>query len=76
MKSVLSLLPLLLLTFSSFAQKQSKADKLSLINLRNHTSFLADDKLEGRRTGTKGEELAYQYIVQQKARKGFFNHLK
>lgn len=65
MKSVLSLLPLLLLTFSSFAQKQSKADKLSLMNLRNHTGFLADDKLEGRRTGTKGEELAYQYIIQQ-----------
>ncbi len=27
--------------------------------------FLADDKLEGRRTGTKGEELAYQYIGEQ-----------
>jgi hypothetical protein len=54
-----------LVTAGSFAQKQSKADKLSLTNLRNHTSFLADDKLEGRRTGTKGEELAYKYIVQQ-----------
>ena len=65
MKNVLSLLLFVLVTAGSFAQKQSKADKLSLTNLRNHTSFLADDKLEGRRTGTKGEELAYKYIVQQ-----------
>jgi aminopeptidase YwaD len=27
--------------------------------------YLADDKLEGRRTGTKGEELAMQYIIDQ-----------
>jgi hypothetical protein len=65
MKNMLSLLLFVLVTAGSFAQKQSKADKLSLTNLRNHTSFLADDKLEGRRTGTKGEELAYKYIVQQ-----------
>ena len=65
MKNVFSFLLFLLFTVGSFAQKQSKADKLSLVNLRNHTSFLADDKLEGRRTGTKGEELAYKYIIQQ-----------
>lgn len=34
-------------------------------NLRSHVVFLADDKLEGRRTGTAGEKLAYEYIISQ-----------
>jgi hypothetical protein len=45
------------------AQKaQLKADNQVLMNLRSHIVFLADDKLEGRRTGTAGEKLAYDYI--------------
>lgn len=34
-------------------------------NLKKHIEFLADDRLEGRRTGTRGEELARQYIAEQ-----------
>jgi hypothetical protein len=34
-------------------------------SLRAHVSYLADDKLEGRRTGTAGEKLAMSYIAQQ-----------
>lgn len=34
-------------------------------NLQKHISFLADDKLEGRRAGTPGERVAMEYIVQQ-----------
>jgi hypothetical protein len=34
-------------------------------NLKSHIGFLADDKLEGRRTGTPGEELAKNYIIEQ-----------
>jgi hypothetical protein len=34
-------------------------------SLKVHIQFLADDKLEGRRTGTKGEELAMDYITQK-----------
>lgn len=34
-------------------------------NLKAHIEYLADDKLEGRRTGTKGEELAMNYIINQ-----------
>jgi aminopeptidase YwaD len=34
-------------------------------NLKGHVSFLADDKLEGRRTGTPGEKLAMEYISEQ-----------
>ncbi|MDB5202217.1 MAG: family metallo-hydrolase [Ferruginibacter sp.] len=30
--------------------------------LKKHIGYLADDKLEGRRTGSKGERLAYTYI--------------
>ncbi|MEO6550277.1 MAG: M28 family peptidase [Ferruginibacter sp.] len=54
-----------LLIFSihySYAQKLKKADKLVLASLQTHIAYLADDKLEGRRTGTKGELLAYEYI--------------
>ena len=41
---------------------QLKADKMVVAALQGHIVFLADDKLEGRRTGTAGEKLAYEYI--------------
>jgi aminopeptidase YwaD len=44
------------------AQKLKKADKVIVTNLQTHIGFLADDKLEGRRTGSAGEKLAYDYI--------------
>jgi len=34
-------------------------------NLKTHIDFLADDKLQGRRTGTEGENLAKDYLVNQ-----------
>jgi len=34
-------------------------------NLKKHIQSLASDKFEGRETGKKGEELAYNYIIQQ-----------
>ena len=45
-----------------FGQKLKKADKATLANLQTHIGYLASDKLEGRRTGTAGEKLAYEYI--------------
>ena len=48
-------------TFAN-AQKLKKADKIILSSLKTHISYLADDKLEGRRTGTAGEKLANEYI--------------
>lgn len=48
---------------SLFAQKISRADKKIIMGLKKHINYLADDKLEGRRTGTQGEKLAYQYIT-------------
>ena len=44
------------------AQKLKKGDKIILSGLEKHINYLADDKLEGRRTGTNGEKLAYEYI--------------
>ena len=54
----------------SFAQKKksaklSKADQAMVTNLQSHISYLAADKLEGRRAGTAGEKLAGEYISQK-----------
>lgn len=55
----------LLLSFSIHAQKIKKADKVIITRLQQHITYLADDKLEGRRAGSRGEKLAAAYIVQQ-----------
>jgi aminopeptidase YwaD len=56
---------LCLSTVSSYAQKIKKADKAIIKNLESHVSFLASDKLEGRRAGTRGEKFAMEYIAAQ-----------
>ena len=65
---------LVVLLFTTVAHAQSKRKKrlaeekagIELVaNLKSHIQYLADDKLEGRRTGTKGEQLALAYIVEQ-----------
>lgn len=66
-------LPLVLLvpvlTFSQSKKKkrlaEEKASAELLANLKSHVQYLADDKLEGRMTGSKGEELAMQYIIEK-----------
>jgi hypothetical protein len=45
------------------AQKLKKEDKQLVANLQQHIQYLADDKLEGRRTGTAGEKMAVEYIA-------------
>jgi aminopeptidase YwaD len=47
------------------AQKVTKADKVVMANLKKTITFLADDKLEGRRTGSAGEKLAYEFIQKE-----------
>jgi hypothetical protein len=44
------------------AQKLKKEDKLIIVNLQKHIQVLASDSLEGRRTGTAGEQKAIAYI--------------
>jgi hypothetical protein len=72
MNSIRALLLLvsLFLIQDSFAQKKkspklSKADQAMVRNLQSHISYLASDKLEGRRAGTSGEKLASEYINQK-----------
>lgn len=47
------------------SRKAGSENKELLMRLQSHVTYLADDKLEGRRTGTPGEELALQYISRQ-----------
>jgi len=61
---------LVLLAQTTVAQKLKKKDKVVFTNLQKHVSFLADDKLEGRRTGTNGEKLAYEYISSEFTKAG------
>jgi aminopeptidase YwaD len=59
------LLIVFLLAACSSPKNISKTDTQTVNNIKAHIGYLADDKLEGRRTGTKGEELAMQYIISQ-----------
>ena len=74
------LLPFVFAGSLAQAQKLKKEDKQLIANLQQHVQYLADDKLEGRRTGTQGEKLAAEYIsaefnkigLQPKGSNGFF----
>lgn len=52
------------------AQKTAPGNSESIDRLRNSVNYLADDKLEGRRTGTTGEKLAYEFISAQFKKNG------
>lgn len=60
-RSATFLLGLLILA-SMQAASQSKADKKTLEQLHADIEYLAGDALEGRRTGTAGEQKAAEYI--------------
>src|SRR5437868_1206318 len=61
---------LLVITQASYAQRDDKASKKTIKHLKKHIGYLASDKLEGRRTGSKGEKLAYEYIRKQYSKAG------
>ena len=61
---------LLLLSQNIFAQSAAKVDQKVTGNLRAEIGYLADDKLEGRRTGSAGEKLAYEYIENEFKKSG------
>ena len=70
MKKILFLLVLVpVLSWSQSKRKkriaEEKANAVLVASLKSHVQYLADDQLEGRLTGSKGEELAMQYLVQQ-----------
>ncbi|RYG50112.1 MAG: peptidase M28, partial [Chitinophagaceae bacterium] len=61
-RSICSIVLATILTSSVSAQKLTRADKTIVSGLKSHITYLADDKLEGRRAGTMGEKLALAYI--------------
>ena len=64
--SLLRVFVIALFLMACAAPKQaSKTDKQLIENLKAHITFLADDKLEGRRTGSAGEQQAMEYISKQ-----------
>ncbi len=70
MKKILLLLVLIpVLSWSQSKRKkriaEEKANAALVTALKSHVQYLADDQLEGRLTGSKGEELAMQYLIQQ-----------
>lgn len=59
---VLLLFPVVTATHAQSKRAKAKADKIITANLQSHINYLASDKLEGRRAGSAGENLAMQYI--------------
>lgn len=70
-RRILFLLLLLALSVSALAQQQSNGELApSIERLRTHVSYLASDKLDGRRTGSAGANAAAEYIAREFARYG------
>ncbi len=55
----------LLLVVAQLAHAQKKADRLMTMQLKTDIGYLASDELEGRRTGTRGESIAADYIIRR-----------
>jgi Zn-dependent M28 family amino/carboxypeptidase len=64
MRSISTFLFLFIAIFG-LAQKQNKADRQLMKNLKLHVQYLASDVLEGRRAGSEGEQKAVDYIIAQ-----------
>ena len=47
------------------AAQEVGTEEISTADLKRHITYLASDELEGRLTGTKGEQLATAYVAQQ-----------
>ena len=47
-----------------FGQNLPKPEEEILRSLEHNISYLADDHLEGRLVGSRGEKLAYEFIIE------------
>ena len=54
-----------LILFVLFACSPGVAQKIEDKNIKKHIQYLADDKLQGRQTGSEGERLAMDYIQKE-----------
>jgi hypothetical protein len=59
------LLVLVFITGASAQTKSGRRGEPDVARLRAHVTYLASDKLDGRRTGTDGARAAAEYIAQQ-----------
>ncbi len=64
-KITLLFISFLFVGFNAISQLSTFDDTKVLANLKAHITYLASNKLEGRETGKKGEELASKYIIEQ-----------
>jgi len=62
MKYLLSIL-LFSLFGNLFAQKLIKTDEETINSLEQNLSYLASDRLEGRLMGSRGEKMAYEFLI-------------
>src|SRR5438132_14426798 len=70
-RQFLSLSLILVLAFSAIGQQKRITESApSVERLRAHITYLASDKLEGRRTGSEGADLAAEYIAREFSRYG------
>ena len=68
---IIPLCLILAIASCSFAQQKQPQESVAVLErLRAHVSYLASDKLEGRRTGSPGATLAAEYIAGEFARYG------
>lgn len=65
MKKLLLIVSFILSAMSIHAQKLKKAEKAIVQDLKTTVFYLADDKLEGRRTGSEGEKMAAGFIIEK-----------
>ncbi len=68
MKKILFLL--ILVSQGAIGQKLKKSDKAIIENLKTGITYLSSDQMEGRRTGTPGEKMAYEYLSDQFEKSG------
>ena len=64
-KSAVLILLFSVISVVSFAQKPRFKEKKIAKNVKNHIEYLASDELEGRGTGSAGEQLSAKYIADQ-----------
>ena len=64
-KSAALLLAFAIISVNAFAQKPRFKEKKIARNVKTHISYLASDELEGRGTGSAGEQLSATYIAEQ-----------
>jgi aminopeptidase YwaD len=65
MKNIVALLSVLLITANSFAQDCKVIPPSAMENIKENLSFLANDELEGRLPGTRGANVASDFIAEK-----------